>query len=150
MKLNKTLLGGMLIVGLMVPVANGAPGVEKDPTVPRVPAGEIAAAKAVKPPVDLSSAAVIAKGKATFLAKGTCFTCHGEGGKGDGVAAAALDPSPRNFTNPQFAKMRTPGEMMWILKNGSPGTAMVPVIPSQISEEEGWEVIAFERSLGGH
>jgi len=150
MKLNKSLLGGILIVGLMVPVAMGAPGVEKDPSTPRVPAGEIEKAKALKPPVNLTSADVIAKGKAIFLAKGTCFTCHGEGGKGDGVAAAALDPGPRNFTNPQFAKMRTPGEMMWILKNGSPGTAMVPVIPSQINEEEGWQVIAFERSLGGH
>src|SRR5690242_9925788 len=27
-----------------------------------------------------------------------CSTCHGAGGKGDGAAAAALTPKPRDFT----------------------------------------------------
>jgi hypothetical protein len=59
-----------------------------------------------------------------------------------------MEPSPRNFTNKQFDSLRTPGEMMWVLKNGSPNTPMIAVIPSQITESEGWEVIAYERSLG--
>ena len=146
MNLAKTILGGILVVGLMAPLAMGA---EKDVTKPRVPAGDIEKAKATKPPVDLTSAAVIAKGNEIFHAKGICFTCHGPEGKGDGIAAAGMEPSPRNFTNPQFHKLRTPGEMMWVLKNGSPNTPMIAVIPSQINEEEGWEVIAYERSLGG-
>jgi len=134
-----------LAVGLIAPVAMSA---ERDITKPRVPAGEIAAAKAMKPPVDLSSASVIAKGKEIFNGKGGCFSCHGPEGKGDGIAAAGLDPSPRNFTNPQFKTLRTAGEMMWVLKNGSPNTAMIAVIPSQITEDEGWSAIAYERSLG--
>ncbi|MHB8483036.1 MAG: c-type cytochrome [Nitrospiria bacterium] len=150
MKLNVTLLSGILIIGLLASVAIGVPGVARDFTKPRVPAGEIQKARATKPPFDLTSADVIAKGKAIFLAKGKCFVCHGKGGKGDGVAAADLDPSPPDFTNPRFAKLRTPGEMMWILKNGSPGTAMASVVSTLISEEEGWQAIAFERSLGGH
>ena len=32
----------------------------------------------------------------------TCGPCHGEGGAGDGAAAAALDPHPANFTDPAF------------------------------------------------
>jgi cytochrome c553 len=28
-----------------------------------------------------------------------CSTCHGQGGKGDGAAAASLDPKPRNYTD---------------------------------------------------
>ncbi|MHB8481735.1 MAG: c-type cytochrome [Nitrospiria bacterium] len=146
MKLGKTILGGILVVGLMAPLATGA---ERDVTKPRVPAGEIEKAKATKPPVDLASAAVIAKGNEIFHGKGGCFSCHGDQGKGDGLAAAGLDPSPRNFTNPEFHKLRTPGEMMWVLKNGSPNTAMIAVIPAQITEEEGWQAIAYERSLGG-
>ncbi|MHB8483207.1 MAG: c-type cytochrome [Nitrospiria bacterium] len=132
----------MLIVSVTVSVGMG---VESDPAKPRVPASEIEKARAAKPPVNLNSADVIAKGKAIFLGKGACFTCHGQGGKGNG-----MDPSSPDFTNPRFAKLRTPGEMMWILKNGSPNTSMVAVIPARINEEEGWQVIAYERSLGGH
>jgi mono/diheme cytochrome c family protein len=145
MKLTNAILGGVLAVGFMAPIAMGA---ERDVTKPRVPAGEIAAAKAVKPPVDITSAAVIAKGKEIFNGKGGCFSCHGPEGKGDGIAAAGMEPSPRNFTNKQFDSLRTPGEMMWVLKNGSPNTPMIAVIPAQITESEGWEVIAYERSLG--
>jgi hypothetical protein len=31
-----------------------------------------------------------------------CSTCHGVGGKGDGAAAAALTPKPRDFTLPAW------------------------------------------------
>lgn len=31
-----------------------------------------------------------------------CATCHGVGGAGDGVAGAALNPPPANFTDPAF------------------------------------------------
>lgn len=37
----------------------------------------------------------IAKGKELFNAN--CSSCHGENGKGDGPAGAALNPKPRNF-----------------------------------------------------
>src|SRR5207248_9033042 len=63
---------------------------------------------------------------------------------------------PRNFTNPKFNKVRTPGEMMWVLKNGSlgqtgqiPGTGMLPIVGQFLSEEEGWKGLLYERSRGG-
>jgi hypothetical protein len=37
---------------------------------------------------------------------------------------------------------------MWVMRNGSAGTAMVPVIGSVINEEEGWLILLYERSLG--
>src|SRR3989442_1592969 len=33
-----------------------------------------------------------------------CSTCHGAGGKGDGIAGAALNPKPRNFTDAAWQK----------------------------------------------
>ena len=100
------------------PSGYGQAGGEFDIKIPRVPSGELATAKALKPPFEATSE-VLADGKAIFLGRGTCFQCHGAEGKGDGGAAKVLPIQPRNFTNPQFKKYRTPGEMMWVLKNGS-------------------------------
>src|SRR5437773_10545934 len=127
---------------------------EFDITLARVPVAERAAAKALKPPFQ-PTPEVLTEGKAIFLGKGTCFQCHGPEGKGDGGAAKILPIQPRDFTNPKFDKVRTPGEMMWVLKNGSmgqtgqiPGTGMLPVVDRFIDEEEAWKVILYERSLG--
>jgi mono/diheme cytochrome c family protein len=41
-------------------------------------------------------------GAALFQQK--CAMCHGADGKGDGPAAAALNPRPKDFANPEFWK----------------------------------------------
>ncbi|MBI3621615.1 MAG: c-type cytochrome [Nitrospirae bacterium] len=137
-----------VLVVIAVMGAAVAISAEKDPLASRVPADQLADAKKAKNPFQ-GNAAALAEGKAIFEGKGTCFTCHGMAGKGDGPAATGLDPSPRNFSNPAFDKAKTAGEMMWVLKNGSAGTAMIPVVGSVITEEEGWKAILYERSLGG-
>ena len=126
-------------------------GAEKDPLKPRVPAKERAKAKKNKSPYGKkskdASAEVIAEGKAIFMGAGTCVNCHGEKGNGQGAAGKVLNPGPRDFTNCKFHKKRKEGEMMWVIKNGSPGTGMVPLVPATISEEDAWKVIAYERSF---
>ena len=37
----------------------------------------------------------------------------------------------------------------WVIKNGSAGTGMVPLIGTAITEEEAWYVINYERSFEG-
>jgi len=136
------------------PSGYGQAGGEFDIRVARVPAAELAVAKALKSPF-APTPEILAEGKEIFLGRGTCFQCHGPEGKGDGGAAKVLPIQPRNFTNPAFAKVRTPGEMMWVLKNGSlgqsgkvPGTGMLPIVGQFLSEEDGWKVLLYERSLG--
>ena len=68
-------------------------------------------------------------------------------GDGAGPAGKVLNPGPRNFTNCKFHKKRKDGELFWIIKNGSPGTGMVSMVPATITEEEAWKVLAYERSF---
>ncbi len=157
-----TLLAGLLVLVPTVsalavnPAGYGSAGGEFNIKISRVPANELKAAKAVKPPFE-TTPEILAEGKEIFLGRGGCISCHGAEGKGDGAAASNLPIQPRNFTNPKFNKYRTPGEMMWVLKNGSmgqtgrvPGTGMLPVVQPNgfISETDGWKVLLYERSLG--
>ena len=119
---------------------------ERDPLKARVPDDQRADARALPNPVK-STPESIAKGKALFEGKGTCFNCHGKEGKGDGPAGAILNPSPRDFTNCKFHKKRKDGELFWVIKNGSAGTGMVSLIPAAINEEEAWTIINYERSF---
>lgn len=119
---------------------------EKDPLKPRVPADQMAEAKGMKNKFE-ADADSIAKGKALYEGKGTCFNCHGKAGDGQGEAGKILNPSPRDFTNCKFHKKRKDGELFWVIKNGSPGTGMVSLIPAAITEDEAWHIINYERSF---
>ncbi|MBC8327381.1 MAG: cytochrome c [Planctomycetes bacterium] len=52
----------------------------------------------------------------------TCSTCHGKTGIGDGLAAAALDPKPRNYTDAAWQASVTDDRIKEIIVKG--GEAM--------------------------
>lgn len=138
----------LIFVSVLFLTAWSALAAEKDPCAPRVPAGELAQFKGMKPPVP-ETPETIQKGKEIYNGKGTCFNCHGPDGKGTGPLAGSLDPSPRNFTNPQFTQCKTAGEMFWAVKNGIPNTGMIGAVATGlISEQEAWQAVLYERSLG--
>ena len=145
-------LGSLVLLGILglgSEAVLAEPGVERDPCEKRMPSDQIAESEALKSPLP-ASPEVIAEGKAIFEGKGTCFTCHGLEGNGEGDAGAALDPGPRNFTNPVFHDCKTVGEMFWVVKNGSPGTGMIPaVITGILTEEEAWKAILYEKTFKG-
>jgi mono/diheme cytochrome c family protein len=95
-----------------------------------------------------SSAGSIQAGKELFLKTAqpvACVMCHGEQGDGKGIMGAALVPPPRNFTCGSMMKDISDGQLFWIIKNGSPGTGMMPF--SGLPEEQVWQLIHYIRSL---
>jgi mono/diheme cytochrome c family protein len=137
------------VVILQVPrVAGGA-----DPEIlrPRVPRDQIEGVRAVPNPLP-ATPEMIGKGKALFEGKAFCRACHGADGRGilgsDIEPGSLKGPLPRNFTDKAWQAKRTDGELLWILKNGSPGTDMGPFIPLVLTEEEAWQVILYVRSFG--
>jgi len=118
---------------------------ERDPIPPRVPAADIAAAKAEKNPTAATPASV-AKGKELFTELG-CNGCHGDAGTGDGPASAGLDPSPRNFTNAKWHAARSDGELKYTDFKGSEGTAMIANESMYDEPNDVWDVINYIRSL---
>ncbi len=125
--------------------ASAVMAAERDPIPPRVPAADMAAAKADKNPTPATPES-IEKGKELFTELG-CNGCHGDGGMGDGPAAAGLDPSPRNFTNPKWQDVRTDGELKYTDFKGSEGTAMIANEAMYDDPNDVWDVINYIRSL---
>ncbi len=57
--------------------------------------------------------------------KSNCASCHGEDGKGDGPAGAALNPPPRNFTSTDgWVNGRKISQMYKTLEEGITGSGM--------------------------
>lgn len=117
---------------------------------PRVPVDQLQQVRTWKNPLPATEE-TIDKGKKLFEGKAFCTTCHGRDGKGLGadIEPGTLKGSlPRNFTDKDWQTARTDGELLWILKNGSTGTAMAPFIPLILTEEEAWQVLLYVRSFG--
>jgi len=73
-----------------------------------------------------------------------CVLCHGAEGKGDGVAAAGLNPKPRNHTDGAYMSTRTDEDLIGVIRNGKGG---MPAWGSILSEQEIQAVLKYVRSL---
>ena len=98
-------------------------------------------AKATKNPTKKDDPKIIAEGKK--LAETNCSSCHGNGGKGDGPAAAALPPpKPADWTSAKIAA-ESDGELFWKISNGR--GAMPPW--KHLPDNQRWALIDYIRSL---
>src|SRR5437763_310034 len=68
-----------------------------------------------------------------------------EGG-GDGPAAAAIEPRPRNCRDPAFWKGRTREQLRLVVEQGKPGTLMAP-FEGALSPAEIDDVVAYLQSF---
>ena len=71
-----------------------------------------------------------------------CKMCHGIRGNGNGRLARGLEPAPRNFTCEDTMKSLSDGQLFWVIKNGSKGTAM-PAHKFTLSDKDIWQVIHY-------
>jgi mono/diheme cytochrome c family protein len=125
-------LAGLAAVALAV-------GYTVAPNIPTPPV-PLTARFATNPVADTPEA--IAAGGATYTAK--CAICHGQRGRGDGVAALTMNPRPVDLTIhvPQHAQ----GEIFYWISEGVAGTQM-PAWKDQLSETERWQLVRFLQAL---
>jgi len=133
------------LVGALLALAGESLAADPEVLKPRVPADQMEEARSWKNPFD-ATPENIEKGKAIFFGKGFCVTCHGKDGTGLNIEGLR-GRLPRNFTDGEWQAARADGELLWILKNGSQGTAMAPFIPLVLTEDEAWHVLLYVRSL---
>src|SRR5437870_4267257 len=66
-----------------------------------------------------------------------CVTCHGEKGKGDGIAAPGLPRPPADHTS-AFVQNQTDGALYWII---TVGNNPMPTYKKTLSDIQRWQVI---------
>lgn len=72
-----------------------------------------------------------------------CAPCHGDKGKGDGPAAAALTPKPADHTSSALLA-ETDGSLFYKI---SEGRTPMPQFKTSLSETQRWELVTYIRSL---
>lgn len=89
-----------------------------------------------------------AKGKGLFNQQ--CGGCHGLTGKGDGVAAAALNPKPSDLTNKAYMAGLKDQYLFDLIQKGGAAMGKSPLMPplgSKLKDGDIRDVIAYVRSL---
>jgi mono/diheme cytochrome c family protein len=109
--------------------------------------GALALAAMTTPPVVAAGDA--AAGHTVFTAR-KCDKCHGEGGKGDGVAAKALKLELADWTSKDAMAKWSDDEIEAIIKKGGKAVGKSPKMPaygSKLSDTDVENLLAFIRSL---
>jgi len=89
------------------------------------------------------------KGKADAIAAGKkiygtyCSVCHGDKGRGDGIAAAGLNPKPADHTSAKF-QSQSDGAIYWKLTTGR---APMASYDKTLTLTQRWQVINYMRTL---
>jgi mono/diheme cytochrome c family protein len=87
-------------------------------------------------------------GKAKY--ESLCAGCHGKAGKGDGPAAASLNPKPQDHSDGKVMNSLSDQYLTDIIKNGGAAVKKSPLMPAwgkTLKDQEVADAIAYIRSL---
>ncbi|MFW5926553.1 MAG: c-type cytochrome [Wenzhouxiangella sp.] len=87
-------------------------------------------------------------GEAKF--KQLCATCHGDAGKGDGPAAAGLDPKPRDMSDTEWQESVDDEHLRTVITEGEPAVGLSSTMTAfghALDDDDLDNVIAYIRSL---
>ncbi len=99
---------------------------------------------AVGMPAIPSDDATIQAGAKAYLARG-CVNCHGAPGADWAKFSEGLNPGPPDLSD--VAKLRTPGEIFFIVKNGIKMTGMPSFATAGVDDKEITTIAAFVKKL---
>jgi len=128
-RLKSRVAAAAVAVGLLGPLTARAQGAWEAPAVEKERENPV-------PP----GADVVARGRQ--VAQLNCVACHGTAGKGDGAAAAALNPKPADWTSPAV-QSESDGEIFWKISTGRGAMPSWKHLP----ETERWAIVHYLRSL---
>lgn len=101
-----------------------------------------ASAASIKNPLQGNgSEASIVAGKKIYVQ--FCVTCHGDKGKGDGIAAPGLTKPPADHTS-NFVQNQMDGSLFWII---TVGNNPMPSYNTTLTPTQRWQVINYIRTL---
>lgn len=98
-----------------------------------------------KSPYKSDDKTILAQGKQIYNDK--CAACHGAAGKGDGPAAAALNPKPANLADKNFMQTLPVDCQFFVIAEGVKGTGMPPW--KALGDDTLWKVLMYTRSWSG-
>lgn len=81
-----------------------------------------------------------------------CASCHGATGHGDGAAAAALKPKPRDLSDAKYMKTRTWEQLHAVIADGGANngfSALMPAWKGALKKPQLDNVLAYVLSLSG-
>jgi len=87
-------------------------------------------------------------GKAKY--ESLCAGCHGKTGKGDGPAAASLNPKPQDHSDGKVMNSLSDQYLTDIIKNGGAAVKKSPLMPAwgkTLKDQEISDVTVYIRSL---
>ncbi|MFQ5852640.1 MAG: c-type cytochrome [Candidatus Binatia bacterium] len=80
----------------------------------------------------------------------SCATCHGPGGKGDGVMTASLPVKPKDFTDCKEMAPVSDDVITKVIKSGGQSAGLSPLMPpfgGALSDQQIRDLVDFIRSF---
>ncbi len=81
-----------------------------------------------------------------------CAACHGAAGRGDGVAALAMEPRPRDFADVRWQSTVTDAQLRSVIRQGGTVRQLSASMPAHpdLRPAQLDELVRFVRSCGSH